>query len=137
MDASVACVWSGDRLEALKLLMIMQPIYYITTAQELATAEETGLLIPPSFDDEGFIHCSFEHQTQAVLKKHFGDHHELIVLELDRTRLAAPVIEENLSGGAELYPHIYGIINLSAIQRRITLTKKEDDSFDWTAALSR
>lgn len=137
MDTPLDRVRSGDRLKTLKPLMIMEPIYYISTALELATAEETGLLIPPSFHDEGFIHCSFGHQTQGVLNKHFGDHHELIILEVDRTRLAAPVIEENLSGGADLYPHIYGTLNLSAIQRKIPLTKKEGESFDWLTALSR
>lgn len=137
MGASIARVWWGDRLKAFKQLIVMKPIYYITTSQELATAEETGLLTPPSFYEEGFIHCSFEHQTQAVLDKHFKDYTEVVILELDRTRLAAPVIEENLSGGTDLYPHIYGVLNLSAAQRRITLTKEEGGTFECNRLFSR
>jgi uncharacterized protein (DUF952 family) len=57
-------------------------------------------------------------------------------LEIDRTRLAAPVVEENLSGGDDLYPHIYGVLNLSAVVQRFPLTRRADGAFDWPSSLS-
>ena len=94
----------------------MKPIYYIATQQEFSDAQTIGHLSPPSFYEEGFVHCSFAHQTIRVANTYFQGQKGLLLLEIDCTKLAAPVIEENLSGGPDLYPHIYGILNLSAIQ---------------------
>ena len=109
----------------------MKPIYYITTQQELSDAQTLGHLIPPSFYEEGFVHCSFAHQTVAVANKYFHGRKELLLLELDRTKLAAPVIEENLGGGTDLYPHIYGVLNLNAVHAVCSFSCKEDGTFEW------
>ena len=40
---------------------------------------------------------------------------DLVVLEIDRTKLQCDVIDENLEGGAEAFPHIYGRLPMSAV----------------------
>lgn len=107
----------------------MKPIYYIATQQEFADAQVIGHLAPPSFYEEGFVHCSFADQTLGVAHKHFHGQECLLLLEIDRTKLAAPVIEENLSGGPDLYPHIYGILNLSAVQAVFAFSRSKDGRF--------
>ena len=107
----------------------MKPIYYIATQQEFAEAQTIGHLAPSSFYEEGFVHCSFADQTLGVAHKHFRGQEGLLLLEIDRTKLAAPVIEENVSSGPDLYPHIYGILNLSAIQAVFSFPRTQDGSF--------
>ena len=115
----------------------MTPIYYITTQRELSDAQAVGHLMPPSLYEEGVVHCSFAHQVVAVENKYFHGRRDLLLLELDQTKLAAPVVEENLSGGADLYPHIYGILNLSAVHAICPFPSREDGTFEWPTELPK
>lgn len=73
-----------------------------------------------SLSSEGFIHCSFAEQLDAVICRYYSDANELIILEIDPTRLDSKLVVEPSTGG-ENYPHVYGPINKDAIvvtQRR-------------------
>ena len=63
---------------------------------------------------EGFIHCSFAEQIEAVLKRYYANAGQVTILEIDPTKLDAKLVVEPSTGG-ENYPHIYGQINTSAI----------------------
>jgi uncharacterized protein (DUF952 family) len=39
----------------------------------------------------------------------------LLILTIDPTRVEAPVKYENIEGGSELFPHIYGDLDADAI----------------------
>jgi uncharacterized protein (DUF952 family) len=69
---------------------------------------------PASLDDEGFVHCSFREQLDGVIERYYSNAESLIVLELETDRLMSRVINEP-STGNEIYPHIYGPINLDAV----------------------
>ncbi len=90
-------------------------IYHITSDQEWNLAQSKGEYEPHQFADEGFIHCSYSHQLKTVINRFFLGQKNLVVLEIDSALLQCAVIEENLEGGAELYPHIYGKLPLNAI----------------------
>jgi uncharacterized protein (DUF952 family) len=40
-----------------------------------------------------------------------------VVFEIDPALLSCKVIDENLEGGIELFPHIYGRLPMSAVTR--------------------
>lgn len=63
---------------------------------------------------EGFIHCSFEDQLDAVLKRYYDGRDEIVILEIDATKLDSKLVVEPSTGG-ENYPHVYGTINRDAI----------------------
>jgi uncharacterized protein (DUF952 family) len=63
---------------------------------------------------EGFIHCSFADQLDAVLKRYYSADDEVIVLEIDPAKLDSKLVVEPSTGG-EKYPHVYGTINTEAI----------------------
>ena len=64
----------------------------------------------------GFIHASFEHQVTSVGTVVYADSSEpLVVLVIDRDRLDVPVVIENLDGGDEVFPHIYGPLPTDAV----------------------
>lgn len=88
-------------------------IYHIVLP-EVWAAFDTGLYRHASLETEGFIHCSFEHQLDAVIERYYGDADEVVVLEIDSERLMSRVLNEP-STGSEIYPHIYGPINRDAI----------------------
>jgi uncharacterized protein (DUF952 family) len=95
--------------------MAADAIFHITSRAEWEAAMPTGEYRPAAFAREGFIHCSYDQQVDATLHRHFSGRSGLVVLEIDRGRLPSPVVDENLSGGAELFPHVYGPLPISAV----------------------
>ena len=67
-----------------------------------------------SLADEGFIHCSYEHQLDAVLGRYYSGAESVVILTLDTDKLSSRLVEEPSTGG-EIYPHIYGPIDRDAI----------------------
>jgi uncharacterized protein (DUF952 family) len=64
---------------------------------------------------QGFIHCCLPGQVDSVLQNWFPERDDLLFLELDSEKLLAKLVFENLEGGEEKFPHIYGPINRNAI----------------------
>ena len=64
---------------------------------------------------QGFIHCCTQDQIKKVLDQWFKGQTSLVLLEIDPALLNAKITYENLEGGEELFPHIYGPINLDAV----------------------
>ena len=90
-------------------------IYHITSAAEASAAQASGSYAPPTFDADHFIHCSYEHQLRDVANRLFRGHTGLVLLEIDPSRLSCEVVDENLEGGAELFPHVYGPLPMAAV----------------------
>ena len=95
----------------------MASLYHITSAREAEAARKTGAYEPAAFGREGFIHCSHGHQVIAVANRIFRGRPDLVLLEIDPAAMDCKVIEENLEGGVELFPHIYGRLKMSAVIR--------------------
>jgi uncharacterized protein (DUF952 family) len=90
-------------------------IYHITTAADWKAAQAQGRYTVASLSSEGFIHCSKLEQVVATANRHYPGQRGLILLTIVAERVTAEIREENLSGGSELFPHIYGPINLDAV----------------------
>jgi len=97
--------------------MTANRIYHITTIEEAFDAAQTGDYAPSAFGREGFIHCSYGHQVIATANRIFRGQKNLALFEIDPTRLNCELVDENLEGGAELFPHIYGRLPMSAVVR--------------------
>lgn len=70
---------------------------------------------PDSLDEEGFIHCSRdEEQALRVVARLYSDRTDMLALEVDTEKLDYPVVPEPSRSG-EIYPHIYGPLNMSAV----------------------
>ena len=72
----------------------------------------------------GYVHCSFEHQWRGVRQRFYADlrDDELVLLEVDESRLSSPVVVERLDGAPDEFPHVYGPLEVKAIvgERRVT-----------------
>jgi uncharacterized protein (DUF952 family) len=90
-------------------------IYHIVLPDAWA-AFECDLYEAPSLKTEGFIHCSFAQQLDAVIERYYGGETRIVILEIETERLMSRMIKET-STNREIYPHIYGPINRNAIVR--------------------
>ena len=95
----------------------MRVIYHITSVWEAGAAARSGIFTPHAFAADGFIHCSYPRQVQAVANRRFAGRADLVLLEIDCARLTCRVVDENFEGGTDLFPHIYGSLPMSAVVR--------------------
>lgn len=50
-----------------------------------------------------------------MAERYYSNLAGLELLLIDPTKLLAPIVYENTVGGDELFPHVYGEINLTAV----------------------
>jgi len=103
-------------------------LLHIAHGEEWARAEESGLYHTGSLGEQGFIHCSHPHQVIKVANTVYRGQRGLILLHIDPDRLDSRVVEED-GGDGELYPHVYGPINVGAVVKVERLTPGMDGYF--------
>jgi uncharacterized protein (DUF952 family) len=108
----------------------LQPIYHIAPAAEVERAARSGKYAPSSFATEGFIHCCYGSQVNALANRMFHGQANLLLLEIDPARLRAPVIAERSSEGDEPFPHIHGELPMAAVLAIRELRCSPDGGFD-------
>lgn len=62
---------------------------------------------------DGYIHLSADDQLAGTAAKHYAGQSDLMLVEVDLSKLGAELVWEASRGGA-LFPHIYGPLMLSA-----------------------
>ena len=93
----------------------MLNIYHITDKETWREAVARGVYDYYGLKDEGFIHCSTWDQTLETANKHFKERDNLILLNISTPEIKSEIKFENTTGGEELYPHIYGPIDMKAV----------------------
>lgn len=69
-----------------------------------------------SLAEVGYVHCSYAHQVERVASAVYADWEgDLVVLRIDPELLGVEVVEENLEGGDELFPHVYAPVPVDAV----------------------
>ena len=107
----------------------MQTLFHITSKAEQEIAESQGWYEPAAFPREQFIHCSFLHQIEGVGQRYYMGQAGLVLLEIDPSQLECQVIEENLVGGEELFPHVYGRLPWGAVKKVHDFSPSSDGTF--------
>ena len=110
----------------------MNIIFHIAAANDWKTAQSVGAYQTDSLESEGFIHCSKSDQLIGVADCHFRGQENLILLVIDAAVVDFEIRYENLDGGDNLFPHIYGPLNLDAIIRICDFQPQPDGSFSMT-----
>jgi uncharacterized protein (DUF952 family) len=109
-------------------------ILHITHKEEWTSAQQRGFYITPSLESEGFIHCSTPSQVVAVAERFYAGQSGLVLLMIDPGSLKAQVkFEPGSDKPDELFPHIYGSLNLDAVTR--VLDFDPDEAGHWTMPL--
>jgi uncharacterized protein (DUF952 family) len=104
-------------------------ILHIAPSADWDAAQRAGRYTPDSLAREGFIHCSEPRQVIAVANARFKGHTDLVLLWIDPGRLTSPLRHENLEGGSDHFPHVYGPIELDAVVKVTAFEVGPDGTF--------
>ena len=112
-------------------------IHHLTSRQAWREAQELGDYRAESLEGEGFIHCSTRTQILPVAEKYYPGRQDMLLLEIDPALLSSELRWEPPSGGTpppgvpegELFPHVYGPINLAAVVKVYDLESNPDGSY--------
>lgn len=110
-------------------------LLHITSLAEWKNAITVGEYQPKGFDRDQFIHCSYSHQLLTVANRFYRGQDKLVILLIDSSKINDSVIEENLEGGTELYPHLYGVLPIDAVSNAIAFPCNIDGSFSFPVEL--
>jgi uncharacterized protein (DUF952 family) len=113
----------------------MAIIFHIAPREAFA-ATQGAAYSPPAFKTEGFVHCSTAQQVIKVADARFRGQTGLVLLCIDTDKVSAEIRYENLEGGQELFPHIYGEINTDAVGQVVEFEPGIDGSFTLPATLA-
>ncbi len=90
-------------------------IYHVTKKDDWQTALQNGSYEAASLHTEGFIHTSSKEQVAGVLERYYKDVNNLVLLHIDEHKLSAPLKYELAASVNEMFPHIFGPINIDAV----------------------
>lgn len=107
------------------------PITHITTRAAWAQAQAAGEYRHPSLETQGFIHFSepVPEQLLAVANVLFAGQRGLVLLVVDPNSLTAPLHYEEYEPGSQHFPHLYGPLNLDAVERVLKFEPDTDGRF--------
>jgi uncharacterized protein (DUF952 family)/(2Fe-2S) ferredoxin len=106
----------------------MNTILHIIQRQAWTTAKNLGTYRSNTLDSEGFIHCSTVAQVIGSANRFFTGQTDLVILKIDIDRVT-PEIRYEGADSNNLFPHIYGELNIDAVTGSIDLESHPDGSF--------
>jgi len=109
------------------------PIFHIADGaawrDALAAGEYRCSTLGKTLEEVGFIHCSRREQVAAVANALYQGRSGLVLLTIDRTKVRAEVRDEDLVGAGDVFPHVYGPLNLDAVERVVAYAPRPDGRF--------
>ncbi|EAZ90558.1 DUF952 domain-containing protein [Crocosphaera chwakensis] len=116
-------------------------IFHITTIEAWDKYKLNHEYQCDSLKKEGFIHCSTQSQIIIIANTFYSNHDQLIVLKINPDKLLSelkwespvhpnPNMHHNINN-TEKFPHIYGVINLDAVEKITYLCKNNRGLFEY------
>ena len=102
-------------------------IVHIIPQADWQKAQTAGEYRAESLSSEGFIHFSRPEQAVDTANRYYAGRRDLLLLWVDSDALEVELLWE-LSHG-DLYPHLYGPLNLEAVRRVTPFSPDEDGIF--------
>lgn len=108
-----------------------EPLYHLAVAAHWNDAVARGgpyerSSIDTSLADEGFIHASFASQLRGTADRYYRDRDDIVLLVIHPSLLDVEVRVENLHGGDQLFPHLYGPLPLHAVVEVLPVALNDD-----------
>lgn len=126
--------------------MSSEPIYHIVTEAGFRSGSDGQRYLPSDLGETGFVHCALEASVLPVANDYYSAVSEpLLLLRIDPDRLTSETKYEAASpspdaGASHLatspvFPHVYGPIDLAAIDGVGLLTKGRH-GWEWPTAFT-
>jgi uncharacterized protein (DUF952 family) len=96
-------------------------------------ARDSGSYAPASIGSEGFIHLSEARQLMQSATRFFAGRDDVLVVSISADRLSAPLRWDDVDG--ESFPHLYGPLNLDAVDSVLPLPRGAEGRFELPEAL--
>jgi uncharacterized protein (DUF952 family) len=106
----------------------MNTILHITPSDRWAKAKNLGTYRSETLESEGFIHCSTVAQVIGSANRFFKQQQDVVILVIDIDRVTSEIRYEG-TDPTNLFPHIYGELNIDAVIQSIDLETNADGSF--------
>ena len=103
-------------------------IVHICPQEAWQAAQDNGEYRAASLASEGFIHASRPEQVLQVANRFYRGTPDLVLLWIDPQRVHAQIRWESVDG--DLFPHIYGPLNMEAVTAVTDLLPDEDGQFN-------
>lgn len=117
-------------------LVIGSILLHITTAAAWEASRQSDAYRGDTLATEGFIHASEPAQVVEVADRLFRGRDDLVLLVIDERRTRPRIVRENLEGGATLYPHLYGPLNLDAVRDVVPFRPGADGAFSLPSGIA-
>lgn len=113
-----------------------ETITHLASNDAWLAAVKKGIFCADSLSTEGFIHCSKPSQIEGVANTFYHGQRGLVLLVIEPSKLEAELKweppaepEPTHAREGELFPHIYGPLNLDAVIEVLSFESDEDGSF--------
>jgi uncharacterized protein (DUF952 family) len=103
-------------------------VLHITRRVAWSAAVKQGAYTGDTLATEGFIHCSTIDQVVWVANQRFRGETDLVLLVIDVQRVGAEIKYE-AAEAQQLFPHIYGALNIDAVVRIVDFRPDEQGLF--------
>ncbi len=97
---------------------LTEPVYHLAVAADWTAGDPypwstRGI----TYDAEGYVHCCFARQVGGIRTGYYADlsDEELLVLELDLSRVHGLIVVEDLGSG-QPFPHLYAPLSSSLVR---------------------
>jgi uncharacterized protein (DUF952 family) len=109
---------------------VRECILHATSRTAWSDAQKNGEYAADSLAGQGFIHCSKMRQILRVANLVYANQHGLVLLVIDPALLSSELRwEPGVDLAIQLFPHIYGPINLDAVVDVLTFEPGMDGRF--------
>ncbi len=109
-------------------------LFHIARRRDWEQAQDAGSYrvstLGKQLGDEGFIHLSFAHQVKPVADFVYRGMSDLVLLEVDPSRLDAPVVVEPAPDASGQFPHLSGPLRIEAVVSTIPYRPNADGTFE-------
>ena len=96
-----------------------QPLFHLALKGDWEQAQDSGTYQWSTrgmrLTEVGFIHCSWQEQVPKTFERFYADAGEIVLLEIDPTRLTSPLRADAIPTG-DLFPHLYGPLPIEAVR---------------------
>lgn len=111
----------------------MTPLFHIAKKVDWQDAKKRGSYttstLNKTYEEVGYIHMSFAHQVKLVADFLYKDIDDLLLLKIDPDKLTAKIKVETVEGTTYKFPHLYGPLNINAVDEVTNYSPLIDDGF--------
>jgi uncharacterized protein (DUF952 family) len=107
---------------------------HIAKLEQWEQTESIRVYKSDTLNSDGFIHCSTPQQVVKVANAVYHGQRRLVLLVIKPSKVQSEIRFEK-SEGEELYPHIYGPLNVDAVIKVHSFEPNQDGNFKLPAEL--